>query len=168
MTFPENCAEWVSAISSFLAVILAGYGLKIAKDQLVGLKDELKIGTEQLKLGIEAAKINSLMAILEIESQINERKQRSEEVSFKIQNNNGSNSNNKEILINELDCALENYINAVDRLAFCIIKEYVKDRDWRTEYRDYISDLIKANPDFFKPGSKYLNIIDLNNKWQRE
>lgn len=167
-----NYAEWINAISSFIAIIIAGYGLKIAKDQLVGLKDELKNSNEQLKISNDEFKINteqlrmnSLSIILEIEARIVDKEYKLNEVNFKIRK---AGKDVTDVDTAEFECALQGYINAVDRLAYCILKGYAKDVDWRVEYRDFILGIIKTYPESFTAGSKYINIIDLNQKWQRE
>ena len=58
-----------------------------------------------------------------------------------------------EILLDKKAALLENWFNAVDRLAFCIAKGYVPERDWKAEYRDYMAELIRKNPTYFQAGT---------------
>lgn len=152
MTLLE-CANAATIVS----VIVAGGALLVAWRQLSGVRGELRM--------------NSLMAVLELEAEMNSRKEKADSVAFKIRllaAENRLTDDMKDILTDEHKCALENWFNSVDRLAYCIIKEYLDDRDWRSEYRDYIQNIVRDNEKFFGPGSRYNNIIDINNKWKRE
>lgn len=146
-----------SQIANIIYTLLTAGLLLVAWIQLSKLRNELKM--------------NSLMAILEMESQMNSRKEKVDDVGFRMRNLEieGKLSDSlKDILSDEYHTAVENWINSVDRLAYCILKKYLEDRDWRSEYRDYVQNLVKEFESRFGAGSRYTNIIDLNNKWKRE
>lgn len=150
-----DVAEWAN-IATIITVIVSATAVIVAWRQLSGVRKELKM--------------SSLMAILEIESGMNSRKEKLDTVNFKIRTLKANNRLTKdiaEILNDENSCALENYLNSVDRLAYCILKDYLKDRDWRTEYRDYIQNIVRDHEEKFGAGSRYTNIIDINDKWKR-
>lgn len=144
-------------LATIISVVVAAGALIVAWWQLSGVRTELRM--------------NSLMAVLEIESEMNSRKEKLDSVAFKIRAlaaENTLSNKLKEVLTDERSCALENWLNSVDRLAYCILKNYLKDRDWRSEYRDYIQNIVRDNESLFGAGSRYINIIDINNKWKRE
>jgi hypothetical protein len=67
----------------------------------------------------------------------------------------------------ELDGYVENWLNAADRLAFCILKGYLEERDWASEYRPYFANLVRKHRDQFGPDTIYTNIKDLHDRWAR-
>ena len=141
--------NWIIAISTSCGVLVAWY-------QLRNLRKELRM--------------NSLMAVLEIESEMNGRKVALDEISYKIRKLEYANELDEklsEILEDEQESALENYLNSIDRLSYCILKNYLPDRDWNSEYRDLIITTVRESEDKFGAGTYYLNIKDLYEKWQR-
>ncbi len=108
------------------------------------------------------------MAVLEIETQMNERKVHFDECSAKIRQGqlDKIQIETMNILVALYESAKENYFNSLDRLSFCILKEYLKDKDWRTEYRNAIHQVIVQFPDDFNAASPFRNIKKLDDKWQ--
>lgn len=148
--------EKILAVAAVASVVVAGAGVCVAWIQLGGIRSGLKM--------------SSLMAVLEIETQMNERKARFNECSFSIKEAkaDGRSADAIKLLAERFDVAKESYFNSLDRLCFCIIKGHLADKDWRAEYRDVISNCVKAHPDDFNEASPFRNIKDLNNRWQRE
>ena len=64
--------------------------------------------------------------------------------------------------------AKQNYFNALDRLSYCMLKDYFSDRDWRAEYRNVLKNAIDTHPDDFNEASPFRNMKKLNNKWQSD
>lgn len=149
-----EAATWVAALATFVMAVVAVIALIVAWRQLTNLGNTLRL--------------NSLSAVLQIEADMNARKERVDEVTEKICSGEGTDANRTDVLQDALDSRLENWFNAVDRLAFCVLREYVPEKDWCVEYRDYISNIVIHHAKFFLPGSRYRNIIDLNNRWQRQ
>lgn len=144
-----NMAQWSAAIVGATAVLVAW---------------------RQLGNVSKSLRMNSLMAVLQIESEINSRKEKLNELAARIrQEGNKSKPDEGLILIlnDQLDAVVQNYLNAVDRLAFCILNGFVPDKDWRTEYRNAIASDVKSYESKFGPSTPYRNILDLNAKWQR-
>lgn len=77
-----------------------------------------------------------------------------------------SSKKQQNILSDYWETARENYFNALDRLCFCIDKEYIPERDWKDEYRDMIVGTIKDNERYFGAGSPYKNMLNINDKWR--
>lgn len=73
-----------------------------------------------------------------------------------------------EIYLDDLEAAKENYFNVLDRLCYCILKNYIKDRDWKSEYNDLIKDTVCSNESYFGTGTYYKSIKKLYEKWNEE
>jgi len=150
-------AEWVSAIGAILACLVALLGVFVAWAQLSGLRETLKT--------------NTLMAVLAIESELGERKGKCDEVAMKIKQleltagNPAAHQKELELFRQALDLATENWLNALERLCFCINKSYVPEKDWKSEYYEYVADVVDTQCHFFEHGSTYTNISALHAKW---
>lgn len=148
--------DWMQAWSAVLTGFLGVIGAIIALVQLWQIKQQLK--------GY------SLTNVLTLESDMNSRKEKIDDIARQIRffDDEGKLVGAaKEIYNDYIQTAIENYLNSLDRLCFCILRGYFKEGDWRPEYRDYVADAIQAYPNKFGPSSIYTNIIDLHNKWKR-
>jgi hypothetical protein len=146
----------IMAWAAVAGVIVALLGVLVAWWQLRNLNTTLRM--------------NSLGVVLQLESEMNARKAKADEIAFKIrQESLAENANIKllDVLNGHLNGCLENWLNAADRLAFCILQGYFADKDWKTEYRGYFADLVKTHPEKYGPGSIYTNTLDLHHRWQR-
>jgi hypothetical protein len=150
-------ASWVSAISTGLAAIAAIIAVLVAFWQLRNLNRTLRV--------------NGLMAVLQLESEINSRKERSDDAVAELERECAREPVDVElvrIVRDQVVGCTENWLNAVDRLAFCILKGYIPERDWKAEYRDYITDLVWRFEPNFRADTWYRNILELHGKWARE
>jgi hypothetical protein len=149
-------AEWIACIISAGTLGVAWWQLgKINK---------------QIKLGVENQRQETLRIVLEIEGQINSRKLELDKSAKSIIE---SKESGNKILVSQLfylGSAQESFLNSIDRLCFCILKEYIPDKDWKSEYRNLIYDTTRDEnfSAYFGAASPYRNIIKLNNKWQDE
>jgi hypothetical protein len=149
--------EWISSVASLLAVVVAMFGVVVANRQLGGLRDSLRT--------------DSLMAVLAMESELSAKKERCEAVASALDRARlkvGPSEGEIHLLDTDLDTAIENWLNALERLCFCINKGYVPEKDWRAEYREYVSDAVRSQPAYFQPGSRFHNILRLNARWSSE
>ncbi len=107
--------------------------------------------------------------MLEIETQMNTRKLEFDKAAKSIREANvkGELDDRKEILTDYFNATKENYFNALDRLCYCIEKEYISDKDWRAEYRNLIHDVIVNYEEDFGEASPYSNTKKINIKWQQ-
>jgi len=147
----------IEALATVAAAVIAALGLFAAWWQLRDLAS--------------TQRISGLTSILQLEADITARKEKVYDVTEEIQRLDRdcpSFQQESEILKLKLDNRLENWFNAVDRIAFCILKDFVPEKDWRAEYREYIADIVKQHPDFFGAASRFRNIIDVHHKWQRQ
>lgn len=109
---------------------------------------------------------NSLKTILDLEAELHQHKSKIDEVSSKMRIAEVSNQSNLlEIHSDDLEAAIENYFNILDRLCYCILKDYLLDRDWKSEYNDLLKDTVRSNESKFGPGTYFKNIIGLYKKW---
>ena len=118
---------------------------------------------------------SSLMSNFEIEFELNKRKEnllalRTEiekyaaDHSDKIESDEVKNA--VQIMDDQYNEFLENYLNIFDRLCYYILKDRLDDEDFRTEYRERLNDEIKAYEEYFKPGTRFRNMLKLNDEWQ--
>tara|TARA_R110002096_G_scaffold37468_2_gene104022 strand:+ start:1990 stop:2490 length:501 start_codon:yes stop_codon:yes gene_type:complete len=161
--------DWISAISSALTTIISGGVLWVAYFQIKQVK-------KQLKGLAENQKNSTLMTVLELESELNKRKENFDNTNFELREYNIQVEKSKKNLSKELleiykdkiDVAKENYLNSLDRLSYCILHDYLSDRDWRTEYRDTIFDAVDNYQENFGVSSRYRNTIKIYDKWKSE
>ena len=147
--------------TSFAAVFIAGLGLLIARKQLSNVARSLRL--------------NGTLAIVQLESEIQRRRERVEERLAAIVELGNASSPSKRSAADRkaidlhgvrLNSEVEGYLNAVDRLCFCILNGYVDERDWRAEYREFIANEMKTHKDYFEPGTRYVNITRLHDQWK--
>ncbi len=131
---------------------------------------QLKKINTQIGIAIDNQRMDSLKIVLEIETQMNSRKLEFDKAAKSVreaENKNGLNGKDLEILEDYFNATKESYLNALDRLCYCIEKEYINDKDWRTEYRNLVHDIITEYEDDFGEASPYNNIKRINKKWQQ-
>ncbi|MEZ6056240.1 MAG: hypothetical protein R3C01_06005 [Planctomycetaceae bacterium] len=152
-----TAVDWLTAVATAIGAIATVAGVIIAFIQLRNLNSTLSMSV--------------LSAVLQLEAEMNARKEKVDSVASAIRREGIAKSPNErlvEILKDELDGYLENWLNAADRLAYCIKKGYLPERDWRVEYREYFLGLVRDHEQYFGASTIYTNILDLNNRWRRE
>lgn len=60
----------------------------------------------------------------------------------------------------------ENYLNSLERLASSVLNGNFPEKEMKQDYREYITDVVRAFPDKFKAGTSYRKILKLHEKWQ--
>jgi hypothetical protein len=158
-------SEEIITGSTALNTLITGGILLVAYVQLRKVK-------EQLKNLSDNQRNNTLMTVLEMESEMFKRKEALDKVSFEIRELGISNTQMipemVELLKDKHDIAIENYLNSLDRFCFCIIQKYLADRDWRTEYRDVVFDAVDNYENKFGVSSRFRNTKKLFDKWKNE
>jgi cell division protein FtsL len=147
-------AEWVTAIATTVGVGVGLAALIFAACQLFEVQKQLKV--------------SNLTNILSLEAEINDRKETVDDISQKIVEIGTAAQADTSSLEKRLEAAVENWLNAVDRLCFCVRKNLFPEKEWKIEYRDYIISLVRENESKFGPGSRYTNIKYINDKWHLE
>ncbi|MGV8815904.1 MAG: hypothetical protein ACOH2D_17525 [Gelidibacter sp.] len=161
--------DWISAISSALTAIISAGVLYVAYFQIKQVKIQLKGLSENQKN-------STLMTVLELESELNKRKENFDKANFELREYNLEIKKDKkkldgellEIYSDKINVAKENYLNSLDRLSYCILHNYLSDRDWRIEYRDIIFEAIDNYQESFGVSSRYRNTIKIYKKWKSE
>ena len=114
-------------------------------------------------------KNNSLKTILDLEAELHQRQSKMADISSRIRVAKISSQDTLiEIYFDDLEAAEEIYYNALDRICYCILKGYLKDRDWKLEYQSLIRETIYSNKSAFGPDSSYTNIMVVHKKWTGE
>ena len=133
------------------------------------LAEKYKQLQDQLKIAVDNQKVDSLKIVLEIETQMNSRKLEFDKASKQVREADLAKEADEkiDILSDYFHTTKESYFNALDRLCYCIEKGYISDKDWRTEYRNLIHDVIVNYENDFGEASPYNNIKNLNKKWQQ-
>ena len=150
--------DWIVAICAIATVIIGVLTLYQLYIQLKNLNISLRNST--------------LSTLIDLENEINRRKESLDEKcndSRKYDNELGNQvpeEKKLKFIINAENSALENYLNSLDRLSYCILNNYFLDKDWRTEYRDVIFDIVDKRHDQFGTHSRYRNIKKLYNNWK--
>lgn len=153
----EEITAWGTVVVAIGTLILA----LVAWRQLGGLNESAKTNNELLR-------INGLLAVLQLESEMNDRKETFDAAALAVREAHAHNRPIDDLLQTRLTTARENYFNAVDRMAYIILHKYLEERDWKAEYRTYLSNIVNESIDCFQANTPYRNILDLNNKWSRE
>ena len=144
--------EYLTALATCIGVCVAIIALFFTGWQLYQVSKQLRL--------------SNLTNVLSIESEINNRKETVDKINHEINQNQNKSEFDANTEEERLEAAVENWINSVDRLCFCIRKNYFPEKEWSIEYRDYILDLVRNNEELFGAGSRYVHIIFLNNKWK--
>ena len=158
--------DWISAYSAALSAFISLCILFVAWFQIKQVK-------VQLKSLAESQRNSTLMTVLELESELNKRKEYFDQCSFEarqyaIDKSESPDINSIELLKDKIKVSRENYLNALDRLSYCILHKYLLDRDWKTEYRDVIFDVVDNYSDCFGVSSRFWSIKKIYEKWKNE
>jgi hypothetical protein len=145
-------ADVVTATGTVIAAIAAIAAVVVASVQLKSLAD--------------SSRLSGLGAVLAMESEINSRGESLDEFSFKFERaiKDGSiPSDQIELYEGRVLALTDTYLNSVDRLAFCILRGYLPEKDWRGEYELLLKTLLS---DGGLPTAKnFDNIVRLHAKW---
>jgi hypothetical protein len=130
----------------------------------------LIVGWRQLSNLNKNLRINSLTTMIDLERELNNRLDIINNISLGIQRESIRNPVIANVQISfherETQVAIQNYLNVLDRICFCIINEYIKESEWRSEYLLVVIEAVDNNEDFFSNITDYSNILNLYNKWR--
>ena len=155
-----SCADFLTAVGTCVTAAATCVMAYVAWKQLPTLNKSLND--------------SNLMAIFEVEFELNRRKERLEDI--RKENTDFINGRKKDdfteaerkilekmnLRYNE---ALENYLNVFDRLCYFILKNKLNEEDFRTEYRDMLKNSVAEFQEKFKNNTKYRNMTKLNGIW---
>jgi len=140
----------VQDLPSIITAIGAIVGISFTIYEICQIKEQLKNST--------------LINIFTLETDICSQKEKVDKVSLEIQAkaiNLGDKYTKELARIDQesLNSVIENWFNSVERLCFCIKRKYIKERDWKTLYRDYIKDIVDKHVDKFGANTIYANVL---------
>lgn len=124
--------DWIQAITAIVTGVFGLAGAIFAIVQVYQIKNQLSSAT--------------LTNVLTLEAEMNSRKAKLDDINNEIEKANLEgklDKNAKEVFKRYQNSAIENWLNSVDRLCFCIKSNYLKEKDWKMEYRDYIIDIVR-------------------------
>lgn len=151
---PATAADWLDAWGSIIGGLAALIAVGLAARQLKGLIKQLKQ--------------SNFSALLTLEIEMNARKERVDEAAREVRRlgvKPGTDPEEIVIAYEFLEGCMENWLNLADRMAFCILKKYLRERDFRSEYRKYFENFMICYPEYFGPDTTYNNIIVLCERW---
>ncbi|MFH7002653.1 hypothetical protein [Flavobacterium bizetiae] len=120
---------------------------------------------------------SNLMAIFEIEFELNRRKERLSEIRKEnetlLLNVSKPATENEKAAIKMLEGhrkeAYENYLNVFDRLCYFVLQKKLDEEDFRLEYRDMLFQTIEKDVEnTFNNGTKFRNMLKLYNSWKEK
>ncbi len=147
-------AEVVTAIGTVIAAVAALAAAAIASDQLKNL--------------VESSRMSGLAAVLAMESEISSRAEALDQFSFQFDKGLKDGSipaDQIELYEGRVLALRDNFLNSVDRLAFCILKGYLPEKDWRGEYESMLNALLSESG--LPTAKEFDNIVKLREKWSR-
>lgn len=151
----QSCDSWCEVANAISAIVTALFTAGLFFVALIQFKNLIRA--------------NSLKTILDLESELNQRKSRIDDITSKIRTaEKDANIDVIDIYNDDLEAAQESYFNALDRLCYCVLKGYLEDRDWKSEYSDLLKETVRSNESSFGIGTYYKNIKKLYEKWVNE
>src|SRR5690606_25811554 len=141
-----NIPDWITAICSIFSLLISGGALLFAYSQIKQMNHQLKNMNDTFRN-------STLMTVLELENELIRRKVSWDDASFQLREYNINltrlkekpNKEYVELLQDKFNTSLENYLNSLDRFCYCVLHNYISDRDWKTEYRDVVFDIVDNN-----------------------
>ncbi|ELF3535161.1 hypothetical protein RNE34_003453 [Vibrio cholerae] len=148
----------VTVIIYTVSAIIALFMLGIALYQLKQL-------TAQVTQAVKSNSISQLSALLALEQQIADRRLVLSEAGIAVSEAKNAKDAEFTALELRLNEAKQMYLNALDRLCFCVNKELLDAEDMRLEYRDIIKAAVKDFPEDFTMATTYRNIKKVYESW---
>ncbi|MGR2821686.1 hypothetical protein ABMX69_10995 [Vibrio vulnificus] len=145
---------WIYGISASIALLMLG----VAIFQLTRL-------TSQVEQAVKSNAISELSALLALEQQIAERRRHLSEVGIEISEAENKPAQEFTAIALRFDEAKQMYLNALDRLCFCVNKDLLNSEDMRLEYRDIINRAVSDFEDDFGLSTPYRNIKKVYESW---
>ncbi|QHI38544.1 hypothetical protein IMCC3317_39370 [Kordia antarctica] len=165
----SNTVDWINAVCSIVSLLVAMGALYFVYKQISQINKQLNSMNETFRN-------STLMTVLELENELIRRKVSWDEASFQLREypitlkktKEKLNKATIEILSDKFSTSFENYLNSLDRFCYCVLHNYISDRDWKTEYRDVVFDIVNNNPEEFNVNSRFRNTIKIFQKWKDE
>ncbi len=163
-----STVDWINAICSIISLLIAIGALYFAFNQIRQMNSQLKNMNDTFRN-------STLMTVLELENELIRRKVSWDDASFQLreyhinlEKKEKPNKNIVELLQDKYYTSFENYLNSLDRFCYCVLHNYISDRDWKTEYTEVVFDIVKNNPEEFNVNTRFRNTIKIYQKWKDE
>ena len=157
MTLYEKCNLALYGLSALVALGMLGVALH-----------QLRELVRQVKAAVVANSIARLNALLSLEEAIAERRLRLSEAGIslaEIAKSGGATRDDVTVAQLRLDEAIQMYLNALDRLCFCLLRGLLEEEELRAEYREVINAAVKDFAGKFNTGTEYRNVKKVYEKW---
>jgi hypothetical protein len=109
-------------------------------------------------------KFARLSALLSLEQDMYQRRYQFQLISKELISDNTPDQKN--LLENRLDDAIENYLNSLDRLSSCILSAHFDEKTLRSEYRDVLNETVSQFKEKFGADTPYRKLLKLHDKWK--
>jgi len=129
---------------------------------------QLRQLVRQAKAAATANEINKLTNLLALEDTIAERRLRLSEAGIAVDEYSKSadvDSNHFTALRLRWNEAIQMYLNALDRLCYCLNTGLLDENRLRSEYRGIVKSAITDFPDQFTLGTEFRNIAKIHESW---
>jgi hypothetical protein len=153
--------ELLSIVFNALTVTIAALAAIFGLIQLRRL-------VEQVKAAVDANTLSRLDALLQMEQHLAESRSQLSKAGIKMSTFSGkediSDTEYRPVKL-EYDEAKQSYLNALDRLCYCIDRGLLDESEMRPEYRDYVTSIVREFKSEFDTGTVYRNIVKVYEKW---
>jgi len=119
----------------------------------------------QIEVAAKANSLSQLSALLNLEQQIADRRLELSKAGIAIAQVRGSPGEEFDSAKLRFNEAKEMYLNSLERLCFCVLRDLFHDDDIRLEYRDVIRAALTDFASDFGDASPYRNIRKVHNRW---
>lgn len=124
----------------------------------------------------KANSISSVAALLQIESSLSQNRQRIDQAAVAMahltaRRQSGVTVQPAEIeaCTMEMNGAIQNYLNSLDRLCACILRDILREDHAKQDYRDLINAAIANYKDEFDTViGRYYHILKLRDRWREK
>lgn len=159
--------EKYSLVISCVSAVIALGALFYAGFQLRGLKEQTERSAEANLLSAESNNFAALMAVLELENSVASARVRVSEGAARLSSvDRDADPKAFEFATLIYQEAVEQYLNATDRLCSCIIRGFVDEETYRKDYRFWFAEIVKAYASSFGADTRHPNILKVHQAWQ--
>ena len=152
-----DAAEWIGIVG----VVVAGVGVAVTYCQLAR-------GAKALEDSANSNHLSALMAMLQIESTVNDAKRRLVDSARELRSKKSvSNAAAKEAE-EYMELCVEGYLDSLDRLCSAIRYGLVDEVMYRKDYRIVLRQAVKEHPARFAAGTNFRHIRFVNERWSED
>ncbi len=153
MLIVSEIAKWVTSLTAIIGIIIALIQLRRVKKTL---------------------EFTALNTVINIENELNKRKidlENAKNLVIKLERKIDVSSEEIEEMHTIFIVYLENYLNVISRLCYCILTGYISEEQWKEEYHEFINDVVeplKSGAETSQVLIRYQNILSVYYAWKKE